>query len=58
MTTSETLGEEFIRTEIEKIQNRIELYINLYENSPVKCLTLKRLIAVKEAELNLLYTLV
>ncbi len=55
--TSERLGDEYIKSEIEKIEQRISLYKEIYAMSPVSCLTLNRLIATKETELRLLKSL-
>lgn len=57
MTTSETLGTEYIETEIKKIQDRLHLYNEIYESSEIKCIVLKRLIVSKENELRLLIAL-
>ncbi len=57
MTTMEILGEEYIRTEIDKIEKRLAIYQELYENSQIKCLILRRLITTKKEELRLLQAL-
>lgn len=54
MGTAINLGKEYLETEIDKITDRLDLYSSLYHVGKVKCITLKRLIDLKENELRLL----
>ena len=47
----------FIQSEINKIKERIEYYENVYNDSEIKDLSLRRLISVKQRELNILETI-
>lgn len=52
MSTANDLGQDFIKTEIDKVNSRLEVYYALYNIRKIKCITLKRLINVKEEELR------
>ena len=47
----------FVQNEIKKVKERIEQYEEIYNNSEIKDLTLRRLISVKQRELNILETI-
>lgn len=52
MSTANELGQDFIKIEIDKVNSRLEIYYALYNIRKIKCITLKRLINVKEEELR------
>lgn len=47
----------FVQNEIKKVKERIEQYEEIYNNGEIKDLTLRRLISVKQRELNILETI-
>ena len=47
----------FVQTEINRVKERIEYYENVYNDCEIKDFTLRRLIAVKQRELNILETM-
>lgn len=57
MGTARDLGIEYVSKEIEKIKLRLEIYNELYRFKKIKCITLKRLIDLKETELKILKNL-
>lgn len=57
MGTAIDLGFEYVSKEIEKIELRLEIYYELYRFKKIKCITLKRLIDLKETELKILKNL-
>lgn len=57
MGTARDLGIEYVSIEIERIKARLEIYNELYQYKKIKCITLKRLIDIKENELRILNNL-
>ncbi len=54
MSTSEELRTSFIKREIKDIKSVIDYYETIYSFGDIKCINLKRLILLKQAELRVL----
>lgn len=52
MSTANELGREYLKSELRKANSRLEVYCSLYNIGKIKCITLKRLINVKEEEIK------
>ena len=57
MGIARDLGIDYVNSEIEKTRRRLEIYNELYQFKKIKCITLKRLIDLKENELKILKNL-
>ena len=57
MGTAQTLGDEYLETEIVKTTARLKLYTDLYHADEIACIKLRRLLNLKETELEILRSL-
>jgi len=51
------LSNRYIKNEIRNVKQRLRLYKDLYDSDKIKCIRLKKLITIKEAELKILLLL-
>ena len=54
MSTSEELKTSFIKKEIKDIRSKIDYYETIYSFGHIKCINLRRLILLKQAESDVL----